>query len=85
MKALALVIALVTTLLFPSLTFSWHENYICTSRYGPAPGYGRLSKEGEYSDYWNKHAEAGEFVIFQYKPDGKKYWFLRKNCKILKE
>ena len=80
MKRLALIVML---LLFPVIAQAggWHKNYICTSKYGPEAGYGRPSKQGEYSSYWKTRAKAGEFIIFQYKPYGKKYWFHAYKCK----
>ena len=80
MKRLVLIVLL---LVLPVLVYAggWERNYVCTSRYGTEAGYGRLSKAGEYSSYWKKKAKAGEFVIFQYKPHGKKYWFHAYKCK----
>lgn len=62
---------------------AWTQKYICTGRTGTHAGYGRPSKDGEYSAYWQKKAAAGEFIIFQYKPGGKEYWFYSFMCRKL--
>ena len=77
-----LLVSLVT------FTFAFKKNkstmnYSCTARTGASDGYGRLSKEGEYSSYFKIHAKQGEFVIFQYRVNGKKYWFPFNKCKII--
>jgi len=82
-KLFVVLIALI--LLLPAIANAeWHKNYMCNSKYGPKAGYGRPSKHGEYSSYWKKKAKRGEFVIFQYKPNGKKYWFYKHKCQRIK-
>jgi hypothetical protein len=82
MKRLLLAVLLFIFLL-PSVVFAWERNYQCTSKHGTESGYGRPSNEGEYSSYWKKKAKEGEYIIFQYKPGGKKYWFYAEKCKKL--
>lgn len=80
MKRLILIVAF---LLLPVIAQAsgWEKDYICTSKHGTEVGYGRPSKEGEYSSYWKKKAKAGEFIIFRYNTYGKEYWFHAYKCK----
>lgn len=55
--------------------------YRCLNKQGDiGRGTGRMSREGEYSQFLKRPVRAGEFVIFRYSGTGKEYWFKSSNC-----
>lgn len=60
------------------------QNYQCTGANGAALGWGRLSARGEFNAFLGRASRAGEFVVFQYKPGGKEYWFNAAKCRRVK-
>lgn len=57
------------------------QSYQCSNSSGKVGvGSGRLSQEGEYSDFLKRSVHSGEFLIFKYQAQGKEYWFKRLNC-----
>jgi len=62
------------------LSSSYSFNFKCKSRYGWSFGYGRYSKQNEYSSYWNVYMNEKEYVLFQYPGKEKVYTFKVKNC-----
>lgn len=56
-------------------------SFKCLARNGWSPvGYGRYSHRGEWIDYFEVYAGAGEFVLFYYPKGRHGYWFPKHKC-----
>lgn len=55
--------------------------YRCINKQGEiGRGFGRISRDGEYSRFLKRTVRAGLFIIFKYDRTGKEYWFKPSNC-----
>ncbi len=86
-KLIVLLLVLFVMFSAESVAFArgvYPRNYQCTGVNGAALGWGRLSARGEFNAYLGRFSRAGEFVVFQYKPGGKEYWFNAAKCRRVK-